>query len=309
MVGILTDRNTRQWYNVKRCTVMFYSALLALFPVDEMNRFMEYAPGVRAHDANLPKGNQVKLTYLGTGNAFVPKRAWASVLVNDTILLDAGPSALLGLKQLSLNPASIRHIFLSHFHADHFFGLPFLLLEYYFSSPTDEPLAIIGPPGIEERVKQLLTLAYPEVVDRGWPRPITFVEADAGQPQTVNGLTFTAVPVDHVPQFLQAFGYRIQLPDGEVAFSGDTRMTDALYTLIDKAKVCILEATSQDESPVHIGRHDLERLLAHIPGDTLVLLNHLDTPDPEPWYGMNVMVPHDLQTYEFDFPVGDSAAQ
>lgn len=243
----------------------------------------------------------MKLTYLGSGNAFAPQRSWSSILVDDTMLLDAGPALLLSMKRLSLDPAQIRHIFISHLHADHYFGLTFLLLDNYFLSRTDAPLAIIGPPGIESHLHQLMTLAYPEVIARGWPRPMTFVEAAANETQTVNGLTFTSIPVEHVPGILTPFGYRLHLPDGVLAFSGDTCMTDTLYSLIDGAKVSILEASAQEESAVHLGLADIRRLLERVPEDSVVLLNHLDTPDAAAWQGMRVIVPQDLQTLYFQF--------
>lgn len=241
----------------------------------------------------------MKITYLGTGNAFAPQRDWASILVNDGILLDAGPSLLVNLKRLGIDPAAIHHIFISHIHADHFFGLPFLLLDYYFLSKTQQPLTLIGPPGMEARLKHLMALAYPELADRDWPRPMTFVEAAAGTVQTVNGLSFSAVPMVHLPELLTAFGYRLQLADGILAYSGDTAMTPALSTLMADARVCILEATAQDVSPVHLGRDAIRQLRAQAPAGCAILLNHLDTPDAAAWQGMDVLVPQDHQVYEF----------
>ena len=241
----------------------------------------------------------MQITFLGTGNAFAPQRDWACILVNDTILLDAGPSVLVNMKRLQRSPAQLRHIFISHFHGDHFFGLPFLLLDMYFVSTTEDSLTLIGPPGIEERVRQLMMLAYPDIMTRGWPRPITFVEAQPGTRQSVDGLSFTAVSVHHADDYLQPFGYRLYLDDGILAYSGDTAMTPALQELMTDARVIILEAASQDESTVHLGRRSLQALLARTPAGSHILLNHLDTPDAEAWQDLPVTVPRDLQQFTF----------
>lgn len=242
----------------------------------------------------------MKITFLGTGNAFAPQRDWGCILVNESILLDAGPSLLVNLKRLALDPTRINYIFITHFHADHFFGLPFLLLEYLFVSPTDTPLTIIGPPGVEALIRNTMTLAYPDIMQHGWPRPIRFVEAQPGAATTIDDLTFTAVEMDHGTEIIIPYGYRIMLPDGELAYSGDTRMTEALFDLVEQAHVLILEATSGETSSIHLGRDALRQILPHLMKDSVVFLNHLDTLSADPWSDFNVIIPHDLQTYQLD---------
>lgn len=247
----------------------------------------------------------MKISFLGTGNAFAPQRCWSSMLINDTILFDAGPSVLAGLKRLPANTADIRQIFISHFHGDHCFGLPFLLLDYLFLAKTDAPLAIIGPPGIEAHVQAMMALAYPDIHLNGWPRPTTFVEAQPGDAQVVDGLTFVTVEMAHGSSAITSFGYRLYLPDAPLAYSGDTRYTDALLALIDGARAIIVEADSADNSPVHLGRQSLRALLAHIPASAVTFITHLDVPGAEPWADIDVIVPRDLQTFELLFPPGE----
>jgi ribonuclease BN (tRNA processing enzyme) len=151
---------------------------------------------------------------------------------------------------------------------------------------------------VEDYVRRLLALAYPEVAERPWPRPITFVEAQDGDTQTVDGLTFTAIRVEHVPQVLDSFGYRVQFSDGVLAYSGDAALTEALWTLLDRAQVCVLEAASQEHSAVHLGLQAMRAIVARVPAGTAILLNHLDVPDAEPWRDLPVIVPEDLATYQ-----------
>ncbi len=244
----------------------------------------------------------MQLTFLGTGNAFAPQRFWGCIVVNDRILLDASPCVLANLKQHAIDPAGIQHIFISHFHGDHFFGLPFLMLEYQFLVRTESPLFLIGPPGIEAITRQTMDLAYPGLFGKAWPRPVTFLEATPGVEMTAGDLCFTAVEMRHGDS-LMALGYRMQFSDGVLAYSGDTQMTDALITLIDGARVIILEASAQDESPVHLGRQALQTILAHVPVDAQVLLTHLDTPDAKAWQDFPVLVPVDGQQYTFPAPL------
>jgi ribonuclease BN (tRNA processing enzyme) len=242
----------------------------------------------------------MRITFLGTGNAFAPGRDWSCILVDDSILLDAGPTLLANLKRLPAEPTAIRHIFISHFHGDHFFGLPFLLLEYHFMSRTDAPLAIIGPAGIEAMVQRAMDLAYPDVQQFGWPRPMHFLEAVPGTRQAIDGITFETVPMEHTDGVIAAHGYRLHLADGILAYTGDTRVTPALDDLITEARAVILEATAQDHSSIHLGRAAVRTLLDRMPADCTVFLTHLDGVDASCWRDFDAIVAEDLQTFTLD---------
>src|SRR5690242_575806 len=106
------------------------------------------------------------LVFLGSGNAFAPERCWSGFVLNGRCLFDAPPTALLNLKKLGADLAAIDVVLLSHFHGDHFFGLPFLLLEYSYLTKRRTDLTIIGPPGVEEKVEALLGIGYPGMRER-----------------------------------------------------------------------------------------------------------------------------------------------
>ncbi len=237
------------------------------------------------------------ICFLGSGNAFMAERECGCILVNDRIMLDAGPGALLSLKRLHKDTAKISHIFLSHFHADHCFGLPFLLLEWMFIAKTDAALTIVGPAGVEERVHTIMELAYPEIMAMGWPRPMVFHEVNPGAEETVGGVTFTAIQVEHGAPYQKCYGYRLQMPEGVVAYTGDTHYCPAVQELAAGARALIIEADSHATSPVHIGMEDLGTFLAGVPAETTVFLNHLDKADAASWAGLPVTVPEDLRGY------------
>lgn len=239
----------------------------------------------------------MEITFLGSGNAFMAERECGCILVNDTIMLDAGPGALLSLKRLHKDTAKITHIFLSHFHADHCFGLPFLLLEWMFIAKTDALLVIVGPAGVEERVHTIMELAFPEIMAMGWPRPMIFHEVNPGTVETVAEVTFTAIQVEHGAPYQKCYGYRLQMTEGVLAYSGDTHLCTALQELVTDARALIIEADSHPTSPVHIGTTDLRTLLAGVPATTQIFLNHLDTPDATIWQGLPVTVAEDLRSY------------
>src|SRR2546430_16051470 len=72
------------------------------------------------------------------------------------ILLDCGPGALHRLAQFGLPWPEVTHVVLSHFHPDHWAELPMLVyaLKYTTVPPRQEPLVILGPPGVVRRAQQ-----------------------------------------------------------------------------------------------------------------------------------------------------------
>jgi ribonuclease BN (tRNA processing enzyme) len=107
----------------------------------------------------------LELLFLGSGNAFARGRYWSSFLANGRYLFDASPVALPHLKRCGAAPEAIDAVFITHFHGDHWFGLPFLFLEYEHLSPRSTDLTIVGPPGVEGRVRALAEAAYGDVLD------------------------------------------------------------------------------------------------------------------------------------------------
>src|SRR5690349_10150339 len=106
------------------------------------------------------------LLFVGSGNALAPASCWSGFLLNGRYLFDAPPSALYGLKRGGASLDTLDVVLLSHFHGDHFFGLPFLLLEYAYPGAAGtritrrrtRDLTIVGPPGVEEKVETLCNL-------------------------------------------------------------------------------------------------------------------------------------------------------
>src|ERR1700726_2125095 len=75
------------------------------------------------------------------------------------VLIDCGASSLPALKRLGVARDDIDLILITHFHGDHFGGLPFLLLDAQFTRRT-RPLVIAGPEGIETRLTQVMEALF-----------------------------------------------------------------------------------------------------------------------------------------------------
>jgi len=218
----------------------------------------------------------LELCFLGTGNAFAPQRYWSSFLLNGRYLFDCPPTALAHLKKMGKPPEDIRAVFITHFHGDHFFGLPFLLLEYGELTPRSEDLFVVGPAQIQEKLECMTEMGFPGLLEksRGYRR--RYVEVTGGMSGEAGGIDFRALRVNHVSS-LECFAYRVEIEGRTVAYSGDALMGDALYELADGAAVFVVECSCwAPNCGPHLDPQDIRTLRKAIPPSTVFVLTHLD---------------------------------
>jgi ribonuclease Z len=142
------------------------------------------------------------VVFLGTGGS-VPtaRRATACLLIRaggDRILVDCGEGAQRQM-QRSTGLVPVDDIFITHFHADHYLGLPGLLKTYELNG-REKPLRLFGPPGLEE-----LFVALRRIM--GNVRyPLELVELSGSEPVRYEGYEMRAFDVEHR---IRAFGYAL----------------------------------------------------------------------------------------------------
>lgn len=76
---------------------------------------------------------------------------------NQLFLIDSGEGTQVQLRKNKIKFSKINHIFISHLHGDHFFGLPGLISTFRLLGREKE-LHIYGPSGIKEVITLLLKL-------------------------------------------------------------------------------------------------------------------------------------------------------
>jgi ribonuclease Z len=144
----------------------------------------------------------LSVAFLGTGGA-VPsaRRNTASVLVargGERLLFDCGEGTQRQM-QRSLGLVQVDSIFFTHFHADHFLGLPGLLKTYDLTE-RERPLTVYGPRGLVDLFKSLA-----RVIGRvGYE--LELVEIDPGDALPLDGGEVRAFAVEHG---VRAHGYAL----------------------------------------------------------------------------------------------------
>lgn len=105
----------------------------------------------------------MRLTFLGTAGSWPSKERSASAIAldleNELVLLDCGEGTQRQFFQSSASFMRVRRIFLTHYHGDHFLGLPGLIQSMCLNQ-REGPLDIYGPPDTEEMVGRALKMGY-----------------------------------------------------------------------------------------------------------------------------------------------------
>ncbi|HUS83357.1 MAG TPA: MBL fold metallo-hydrolase [Dehalococcoidia bacterium] len=224
----------------------------------------------------------LELTFLGSGNAFVGARYWSSFVLNRRYLFDAPPTLLPHLNKLGIPTLNIAAVFVTHFHADHFFGLPFLFLDYQHLSKRTQDLVIIGPPGAAEIVEQVSQLGFSGLTRGRQPYRRIYIEAHDGHDGIASDLPFRSVAVEQESQSaLDCFGYKVNVGGRILSYTGDTVMCDGVRELARDADVLVLDCSCwQGPCPHHMSFEELRRFRKEVPPKTTFVLTHLDVGAP-----------------------------
>jgi len=199
-------------------------------------------------------------------------------------LIDCGASSLPALKRLKIVRNDIDLILITHFHGDHFGGLPFLLLDAQFSRRT-RPLLIAGPQGIEKRLTQLREALFENSSTTKPHFDLAVVALTPDETRTFGAVTLTPFPVVHGESGGPHLAYRVEAEGRVVTYSGDTEWTETLIPAARDADLFIAEAYYYDKIVKnHLSLKTLEAHLAEIKPKRLILthmsedmLERLDT--------------------------------
>ena len=112
---------------------------------------------------------QVKFKVIGSGDAFACKGKFNTCFYvtskKSNFLIDCGATSLVALHHNGISTDDIDTIIVTHFHGDHYGGIPFILLDAKIVRNRKKPLTIISPPGGKERLTTLIEALYPQTSD------------------------------------------------------------------------------------------------------------------------------------------------
>ncbi len=225
----------------------------------------------------------MKIEVLGASGSASVGRNLTSLLINDSIALDAGSLA----QRLTIERQErVRSIVLTHSHLDHTNSLPFFIENVF--DRIDGPIDIYASKATIYSVRKHLfnNDSWPDFsrMPNNLLPSMKFHELEAEVPITLDGVKMTPFDVDHL---VPTLGFLVEEGSEGLLWSSDTGPTHRLWELanlsVNLKALCI--ETSFDNSmqriadiSYHLTPRTLAEELAKLERRLPVLLHHLKPP-------------------------------
>src|SRR5438132_5881939 len=142
--------------------------------------------------------------FLGTAASMrTAQRGPAAMVVrrgSERLLFDCGEGTQRQLQRSAIGLPDLQEIFLTHFHADHFLGLPGMLKTFALRGREGVPLTVYGPHGLKELFARLRPFLG------RLPYPLTTVELGVGEQLERGEYRIETFALDHG---VSALGYAL----------------------------------------------------------------------------------------------------
>lgn len=236
----------------------------------------------------------IRVTFLGTGAGNCIHRAHTAIVLDCSdgtrLLLDTGSGnsllrngAVLGIMAEDFGP-----VLLTHRHADHLGGLPFLQGQRTLVDPDGPPLDVYGPEETLEWARRLCQVHWPSLRmdhDGAWTpagqQVLRWSPTKEGHwLQFGRNTRASSFIVDHIPG---SVGWRVESSGLAVVFSGDTKFSPNVVQAAQGARLLIHEALTTEDGRVaalhrdHSTAADAART-ATLAGVAELVMTHIDTP-------------------------------
>jgi|ETNmetMinimDraft_21_1059911.scaffolds.fasta_scaffold02441_5 ribonuclease BN (tRNA processing enzyme) len=223
--------------------------------------------------------SMVRFEFLGTGNAFLPQGRYHSLLlIEDKILIDAPPTVLASLRRRELTPSDIKTIMITHWHGDHVFGFPFLILDQKYISDRESKLFlnVHCPKNGTEKLNNLCELAYPGSLIERMEKNVIIDEESSGEILGVSGWSFERFEVLH-DEVVDPHGYVLTHESGfTLMHTGDSGPCEAIESRVKNCDVVVIELGVPDHvvTPNHFRPETLTELANKFPKIIFLATHH-----------------------------------
>ena len=231
----------------------------------------------------------MKIQVIGTGSMWTKFNS-ACYLIDDNIMIDFPNGACKYLYRLDIIPNTINNIVLTHFHGDHYFDMPFYILNK--SKSENKDVNIFCSKEGKKKINRIGVLAFPN----------SFKEACNSlnlryyfnDNFIIEDYKVEKVLVKH-GRMKPAFGYIFSKGNICVGFTGDTSLCESVEFLSSKCKYLFCDCMLINGNGKHQGIDNLEYLSKKYP-NCIFVVSHLEDVTREKLNEMNIqniIVPED----------------
>lgn len=178
--------------------------------------------------------------YAATPRSLTNPTSQVLTMQNQMFLIDCGEGTQVQLRKNKIKFGKIEHIFISHLHGDHFYGLIGLISTFMLLNREKE-LHVYGPKGIKEVILLQLRLS------NAWtPYPLYFHELTSTKPEKIyenEKLSVETIPLQH-RVYTNGFLFREKEGDRKLLIdkAREYKIDVALFKSLKKGK----DVTSED---------------------------------------------------------------
>lgn len=192
----------------------------------------------------------MRVEFIGVGEAFdesLPNNSQILEWNGTRLLIDCGYAVPHSLWKLHPDPQYLSAVYISHRHADHYFGLPSFLVRLE-EDGRNQPLPILCPEGMKQVILDMIDFAYQGVLDK-----LTFTvdlrEVSAKKPVEFHGARLSFAPSSHP---VKNYAIAVESNGKKYAYSGDGNFNDLTRKLYSGCDLLVHEAYSiREEFPGH----------------------------------------------------------
>ena len=187
----------------------------------------------------------VRVRFVGSGDSFGSGGRFQTCILVDIpscrFAIDFGTSSLIALTQQGIEHNSIDAILLTHLHADHCGGVPFLLMDAMLAAKRTRPLTIAGPRDVKYRMFQLCEALFPGMHVMTPTFPLQYVDLEPNRRnQVLTDVVVVPQEARHTAE-TNPLALRVEAGDRIVAYTGDGEWTENLAKIGKDADLVIAE--------------------------------------------------------------------
>lgn len=211
----------------------------------------------------------MRLTVLGSGSSVPhPSRTSSAYWLGTekgSLMLDCAPSALFRAAQEKLDWPNLDAIWISHFHLDHFGGLPPMLFSMKYAPQTQfrkKPLRIFGPRGLTNLLERINDSNSYRLFDQ--PFPLEIIEVEPFEDfYPIDGIKAVTLKTPHTEESMAIT--LIDSSENKITFTSDTGFSTAISAFAYSADLFILECSFVKSKPTnsHLEISEAMHLIRH----------------------------------------------
>ena len=187
----------------------------------------------------------MKIQFVGVGEAFdetLPNNSQLLEWENTRLLIDCGYAVPHSLWKLHPEPEFVDAIYISHRHADHYFGLPSYLLRLD-EDGRKRPVEILCPEGMKQVILEMMDYAYQNLVSH-LEFDLVFHEVSSEKSFSFRNAKLQFAPSSHP---VRNYAISVESEDRRYAYSGDGNFNEHTCRLYRASSFVTHEAYSLNE--------------------------------------------------------------